>query len=615
MTLNPFSFPSETRARFKMLLVTALVVTWSHAAALISVPSVFTNVLSEEEQARITFDPIVHEKLPNAQIADFSFLTPVNSWKTLRLYGVRPLLACLLVSTALTLGLIIYISHPWRRRRALKSRPLTNSEAPTLVREIRDLARTCGVSKRLELEWAPGMLDGLAIGFPWRKILVYRALPMGLDRPLSDVEKAIVLHELGHLANRDIGVRELSRALWLGVIAVTFIVTVLGAFLGSAPPVFWLFFVLRVAGVCTAACLIWWGLVRTREYYADWRVVSWNMKEALLQRLSFPSNSRHKLGHPTNSSRVATLHDGHELFKISSDLPFVTGLLLAIIALYIEPLVRDLAMIYLPVMGTFFWTIHDAAGPLSPAAGLMSVLYLGVLPFFFLSVILIRLTAYISGALGVQVQREAIADLASRGAAAWRYIPMWRVAFIFALGFEVGALLAPFDGMASLRLGRLAWIVGFTCIAWIWLVYVRAASRLLLGSCVGARAPIMRRLFVGGSSAVLLAALFWPAFYVRQLVSVPVVDWPNPAGFESNQVAWAFVGLNFMMLLASAVFFYVVLVGMVVAGAALWLAVRRVSCPGCGALVRPRLTVGKYCPTCARPLSAWAYLNPGQAEV
>ena len=70
-----------------------------------------------------------------------------------------------------------------------------------------------------------------------------------------------------------------------------------------------------------------------------------------------------------------------------------------------------------------------------------------------------------------------------------------------------------------------------------------------------------------------------------------------------------------MILLGAAVFFYVFFVGLAIVGTALWLAFRKVRCSGCGTPVRPRITVGKSCPTCARPLSAWAYLYPEPSEV
>jgi hypothetical protein len=226
----------------------------------------------------------------------------------------------------------------------------------------------------------------------------------------------------------------------------------------------------------------------------------------------------------------------------------------------------------------------------------------------------------VTGALGVQVQREAVAHASVETGESWGYARQGRVAFAFALGVELGLLATP----ASFLLAEIpalfvvAWLVAFTALTWMWLVFLRAVSRLLLATHTGRHRPRRRRVLVSWVSAFLLSVLYSPALAARVTLhrmpepGSPVIG-PAPPPEALHEFLVVFV-MTSLALLALGLALYALVGLATMASVAAWLRLRRPECSACGALTSTRIVAGRMCASCGEPLAAWFVLNRDLAE-
>jgi hypothetical protein len=203
-------------------------------------------------------------------------------------------------------------------------------------------------------------MDGQAFGLPKKPAIRLGKRLRLLLRKSPDTFFAIVLHELGHLANGDVPRTYFAQSLWVAVVALTLVplflyVTIelarriLDAFTAQTAEVWTrlltvtipaiILVVIQVVLVLILVAAIRASLLRTREVYADWRAALWGAEEpltAILRRNASqePASTRFPGGqllrlHPLPSGRLAALKDPSKLFKIPPDLPFFAGVLLS----------------------------------------------------------------------------------------------------------------------------------------------------------------------------------------------------------------------------------------------------------------------------------------------
>lgn len=648
--LDPFVFPPETKGRFRMLIAAALAFSWSLSAWFVQVPNPYTYASRIEPEVQEAMDklragaPITREDAETVMAS-----ASAKAFANMLFAQALRIVLALFVLAACGVGTwVLYDWHPELLRRRHKTGPLTSAVAAD---EIRQLAAVAGLDSDLHLEHKPGGLaDGIAFGRRGREVLVLAGNPRILARSWNDFTRAVALHEIGHIVNDDIRSRELSRAMWIIVPTMTAVAAavILHGSLASGDVRFPVIQPLGAAETRTTGSdlgalaqtvfktaasffVLWWiwaGLIRAREHYADYRVSSWGFRQPLLlllrlpeahrswwPRLLFsrfvPSRLRQWRGltawselwekyswrrHPSKATRVKALQEPIGFFRAGADLAFLTGLLLALIGAQLTSLSTDLITLTSFLAMPLFFFI----GPF------ILLIYLGLL-----LAVTLTITGLVTGALGVQIQRQTVADLATRPHHEWGYLRLGWTAFFFALGLEGGLLISPLSPFDSVRSPgwSLAWLLGFTLFIWMWLLYLRAATRLVLGPHTGAEVPRSSLRWITGSSVFLLTALFWPALAFRMTIEIAGRDSLlaalTPAYAEPTEhFAYIFL-MTSLVLFALGVVLYTTIMAACVLGAALRLVKLSRACPACGDAIPYKLVIGRRCTGCGQPLAAW----------
>jgi hypothetical protein len=217
----------------------------------------------------------------------------------------------------------------------------------------------------------------------------------------------------------------------------------------------------------------------------------------------------------------------------------------------------------------------------------------------------------LSDILGVQVQREAIADLVEGRRRTWGYGRLWWPALLLALGLETGFVVAPFNLGAPFALGAgmLAfWLVGLTGFTWLWLSYIRALTRFTLGLEVGSDLPRRLRSFVQGSAAALLAVLYCPAGFWRmtQTFWAQRAVWRSAGEGSQTFYVYMYVGTGVVLVVfALAVYLVWAAAALGVVSLRLWRWKAR--CPLCQSPTGLGFALARSCAVCREPLATWAY--------
>jgi hypothetical protein len=637
--LDLFAFPSDTRGWFRMLVVAACLVGLN--VGFLTAQRIHRSL---GDHTRQTLEALIAEMMKGRDLRELSpqeisalghKLAPVTRELLVTRMpqaGTSLLFALLLLGGAAA----IYLDHPRRYRRLHRSRPLAEDDAPTVVRDVNRWAARLGLAS-LRLEHRQGLgNDAQTFGLRGREILMFHGDPSLIERVWSETPKVVALHELGHVKNGDAHEREKSKAVWIALFGLLVLAACvlagaslldlaatwrtagargalasLGALRRPLLQAGW-----RLAVLLLLAAAIWTGLVHSFELYADRRVASWGMKAALQRLLRLPKSQ--PLWHPSNRLRQQILADPVRLFRVSPTLAFVTGALLSILTVNVIFPILEVSFDVLLAASTGLWSELAPRFISLPAPwgkqillACVAILNLGQLLLMFL-VPLAVLSYLVAGTLGSQVQREAVADLATGNPRTWGYARLLRPAALLALGVEAGFRIAPFNSGLDFSLSPsvlILWLAGLTCLTWLWLAYVRALTRFTLGLRVGTTLSRRTRLASTGSSIALLTALYWPAGFARMAPRISL--WAQVAhwspGADPQEIFVYAVVLTGIVLTALA---FVIYLG----GAAVSLAAvltrrlrERPRCPACGEQVGLGFAIGRCCPHCEELLAPWAY--------
>ncbi len=202
--LDPFAFASDTTFRF-LLLILAVVGTSLFAFN-------FLYLSSHDSTGQLRASRLCLERsgsAAEARACSDALNHAAGAW-TLRALGV-------LVVVAFALYLAMPRWKLWRRR----LEPLTAEDAPEVVARLAELSGEAGLKTPPQFVWNPlnRAAGGLAFGRAGRR---YVALGGGLVTTSytdPDAFRAVVLHELGHLRNRDVDKTYFTMTLWYSFLA------------------------------------------------------------------------------------------------------------------------------------------------------------------------------------------------------------------------------------------------------------------------------------------------------------------------------------------------------------------------------------------------------------
>lgn len=657
--LNPFAFPSETQQRSILLIWAILCLCWGIGfvyakglaenlgwPALDKLPKLDRDILSvEEDRPSVVPSP---ENLTRwlqdlgSAYQDFekpgevtriqAALADLSGAARQRLVDMVPYVIIPFGFLGLTVLCIVAFSFIRTRRFwfARFSDPEAGGKIDVqgtlqaLVDEAQSLQRHRGERpfRRPRFLISRGAMgDGQAYGSARRPIVVLTRAMLSILR--GDIRRhgrpytfrAALLHELAHLANRDVRRSYWAEASWIVLVPV---LSLLLWILFTSPNPAWIKSVvsLHVLAILLIIELIRRSILRGREHDADLRTaLLWNTGEPLralfveetrtatpplLDRLA-----RYWRKHPTAAERRNVLDHPDQALEIGPDIPFLAGLLFgnlvggALFVTSVIVLVTD-ALGILMTESILAGMVRSHG--LAYALGLYYPVNFAVwnsLIFIAAFTLLLMMSYLLAGTLGVQVQRESVLQMI-QGDRPHPYRALLKPALLAAVGFEAGLILLPMApsmfGQFRVLIGLILWIPFAALPFWAWLSVIRLFARRLLGTYVAERTPARELRILKWASTILL----WPLILI--LLAGQFWIWPFMQVIKGmGALAMGSAGLlGFFFLLA------LMLLG---------LAVREVRreerppvCPHCGEKSE-RASVTACCKTCGNNLAPWLFVE------
>ena len=648
--LDPFAFPSETKGRFLMLVVAALAFAATLGSLLmvaISGPSQagsISEVTGKAMRSWATINPS-HLSSADLEIMERDIVPVFRNGLRVQIKRLAfPFMMMLLVVTC-AFGLRRIALVRLRRRKAFT---LTKVEAPTVVSDLENIAEREGIDCP-RLEYNIGLAQGHAFGLCGSEVLVLCGGPDLLEQSWSMSGRAIALHELAHVINRDASDRERASAIWQALVLILVIYFVFLSILGARYATgFWL----KTALMLLLVRLIGAGLIRVREYYADWRSMSWGVGATLLRLLmlrdcnadpwegwgwwwwswnrwgdrnwwiaaAWASNwiwryFKYLVGyHPSFAARRRALSDPISLFSIAPDLSVHTGLLLSFLTLGLFPFLFEITVTELDLQGLGYANVlrHLASLPVGLIRDLMAgsaMMLYAMVPIFSGSIVFFGAAYLIARTLGLQVQREAVAQLVTGERLRRGYVRLLMTAALFVLGIEIGFAASPVMPVLPRTFGLWTyvpwWATGMIVLIFAWLSYIYYVSICLLGSYSGRKVPRRRQRYISWTSAAILAMIYWPALLGRlTILSLTMLNGAS-ASATLFGVAAAVIATLMALALVLGAFGFLFLITFL----AFRLKPLRYSakCSFCGMRSDSRIVLGRLCRGCGRCLSPWLF--------
>jgi Zn-dependent protease with chaperone function len=248
----------------------------------------------------------------------------------------------------------MYWAQPWWYRRHRHLVPLTSEEAPKVIERLEQLREHAEVGPvtwlQQPLNFAP---SAFAFGRVRRRIVAVSGGAVVFQARQPAVFDAIVLHELGHIRNRDIDQTYLAVAIWWAFVVAALLPMaglLISGKLSPPAPLIW-----RAVVLALLVYLLRNSILRSREFGADARVAELDPDTSLGQVLVGQPPRRGRriwhMGwlHPSGRDRAAALLDPAPLYRSG----FWDGLAIGLVAAMGAEAGQDLAERFLtPSPGT-----------------------------------------------------------------------------------------------------------------------------------------------------------------------------------------------------------------------------------------------------------------------
>jgi Zn-dependent protease with chaperone function len=351
--LDPFAFPSDTTLRFVLLIVSAIsaslyiytLLYWQYQITQVDIGSVTQNL---EAVCRSQVDPNSSIEAANIYIKCMkpNFREAASaSWFAVGGAGV-------LVSLAALFYFLFPVLMIWKEGLISFEKEETMK---ALVVYLRDLCQEMGVRPpKFLLNLTNRAIGGQAFGALGR---YYVVLYDGLLNSFNDQDRpkfrAVMLHELSHLRNKDVDKIYFSIAMSCAFVVATLIPYTI--FLLSRPSLEMFQASWRVIVLALMVYLIFASVVRSREFHADVRASTYAGSEALalhfqtapeskfsglrslvistLERLPYFRRNYWQVAfsfHPSETERRQVLETTDRLFSIDIWAAFSTGIVITV---------------------------------------------------------------------------------------------------------------------------------------------------------------------------------------------------------------------------------------------------------------------------------------------
>ncbi len=229
---------------------------------------------------------------------------------------------------------VLYWVQPWWYRRRMHLTPLTGDESSALADRLEQLRERAGIGPVIWLlQPLNFQLSAFAFGrFRRRFVAVSGGAVVAQSRQPAAFD-AVVLHELGHIRNRDIDQTYLAVAIWRAFIVAALLpmawLLIFSRQLGSPPRLLW-----RVVVLALIVYLLRNSILRAREFDADARVAELDPDTSLGAVLAgLPPRRGWRVWHlgwvhPSGQDRAAALLDPAPLYRCG----FWDGLAVGVVA-------------------------------------------------------------------------------------------------------------------------------------------------------------------------------------------------------------------------------------------------------------------------------------------
>lgn len=617
--LNPLALPAETNMRFTLLVVAAvMLIVWTSL--------MLTGFFSGLFDIKVDFLQTEYPSFDDLP-GDLSFeQTMVEQRARLLLYLSRELgritLPILLLLALFVIATIWYRSHPYRIRRQFPSKPLKPDEYPEFGRRVQDIVLRADLEAHPDIEVGESLslVDGQAYGFEPRYIFRVDGGLRRLMRKAGHVVETVILHELGHIANGDVGRYYFAQAIWLATVVVLFAPAMIGLAVGTVRGIAaggqWgisLFLMLQLAAGIGLVSAMLAGLLRIREKYADWRAAVWGAEGHLKQLLvgksageKSPLFSKIWRRHPSSQERLDALSDPNDFFRIVWDLPLTLGVVLGLLLGGLVVLTIQLASMgsALGSISSISVALADLQGAFRSGAQLLDLSWIGVnlmlmTPFLLIATIL-------AGTLALQVQREAIADLVEQQGGVAKYLRLVWAALLLTTGLEIGYLILPppllspvvhlLESSTFKPTPYFFLLVQTVVFVWLALAFARFSAMRVYGSHLGASPPTQKRRLL----TIVFALIFWGLFLPLQLQRMEIFPQNTGGGGVFSDIANVGLigGISLLLAATTASWAY-----------SRW--IRRedqLRCPSCGEIIGQAVLSAVQCAHCNSEMAAWLFV-------
>lgn len=621
--LNPFAFQSETKARFILLVITALAISYEMGNSV----GINLDIVNHQMQSANNFQTSEHT-LPEIKQQEISLIHDVKQIvMNIAFKGAFS-------ASVFTLSLILYLTYPFFIRRRNRLQELHRIKDPYFFDTISALIKTSNLAytPRLLLDTNSKTSNCQVFGSDKSSLKIGGGLRL-LLRQNPDYFRAIILHELAHITNGDVQITYFSRSIWnsLILISIPFLIHIALYDIRVFPVV--LFQILATLIIATA---ILRDILRWREIYADWKASLWGARLPLIRILheNQKKDQRWKswvMFHPTPKERLDALENPTRLFLVDKKLPFFIGFLLSYVLQTIASILPSLHLLFSKGILISAMEILKLLTPLQYNPTLPNTLFAIIL---FIIFILFFIGMYIAlwatiltiaiggayliiGSLGIQIEKEAIARIINIETKSKEQLSVILHSLVFSVGYLVGIFLRPnrvhilaffpnnliaFIGyfpIANIVLVDLLSFLVLLTLVFLWFNYMRYFSYNIIGNEHGdspSRVNQAILIFI----SIALSVMFFPS-----------IDdgFSGVEGIESNIINYLEWQSDLWTNTKNAIFIYC----LVLIATWSYIQIRRLfikdHCINCKQVINQKHPLGSTCKKCGYEFSKWLFVD------